>query len=52
MKYGVEVTLGGMIYIPSFKKLSSGVIELLRGDTHRYTDIRDTHTDTSINMIS
>jgi hypothetical protein len=38
MKYGIEMASGGMIYIPSFKELSLGGLNLLKGDTHKYTD--------------
>jgi hypothetical protein len=31
MKFVVEMALGDMIYIPSFKKISTGVRKLLRG---------------------
>jgi hypothetical protein len=33
MKYAIKIVLGGMIYIPSFIKISSSVRKLVRGDT-------------------
>jgi hypothetical protein len=45
MKYGVEMASGGMIYIPDFKKLISGCLKLLSGDTYRYTDTRHIHSN-------
>jgi hypothetical protein len=37
MKLVVEMALGDMIYIPSFKKISTAVQKLLRGtQTHRH----------------
>jgi hypothetical protein len=38
MKYAVEMASGGIIYIPGFIKISSGVQKLLGGATH--TDTR------------
>jgi hypothetical protein len=35
MKYVAEVGLGAMIYIPSFRKIGSGIRKLMR---ERYTD--------------
>jgi hypothetical protein len=43
MKYTVEMASDGMIYIPSFIKVGSGIQKLLRGDTHT-----DTHTDSKV----
>jgi hypothetical protein len=37
MKYAVEMGSGGMIYIPSFIKIGSGIQNLI-GGTHRHTD--------------
>jgi hypothetical protein len=38
MKYSVEMTSGGMIFIPSFIKTGSGIQKLLGGGGHRPTD--------------
>jgi hypothetical protein len=41
MKYAVRMTSGGMIYIPVFIKIGSGVQKLLGGiniQTHIHTD--------------
>jgi hypothetical protein len=37
MKYAVEVGSGGVIYIPSFIKISSGIQKLIRGYTDTQT---------------
>jgi hypothetical protein len=37
MKYSVETSSGGMVYIPIFIQISSGVQKLLGGDTHTDT---------------
>jgi hypothetical protein len=41
MNYAVEMASRGMIYIPIFIRISSGVRKFLGGDTHT-----DTHTQT------
>jgi hypothetical protein len=39
MKYTVEIASGGIIYVPSFIKIDSGVRKLLAwGYTYRHTD--------------
>jgi hypothetical protein len=40
MKYAVEVASGGMIYIPSFIKIGSGVQKLLERDAQTDTETR------------
>jgi hypothetical protein len=37
MKYTVEMSSGGMIYIPSFMKIGSGIRKVLKEDTHTDT---------------
>jgi hypothetical protein len=37
MKYAVEMGSGAMIYIPSFRKIGSGIQKLI-GRIHRHTD--------------
>jgi hypothetical protein len=37
MKYAVEIGSGGMMYLPSFVKIGSGVKKLMEG-IHRHTD--------------
>jgi hypothetical protein len=39
MKYAAEMGSRGMIYIPSFIKIGSGIQELI-GGKHRHTDSR------------
>jgi hypothetical protein len=36
MKYAVRMGSGGMIYIPSFIKISSGIQRFIRGDTQTH----------------
>jgi hypothetical protein len=45
MNYAVEMSSGTMIYIPSFKKIGSGIQSCWEGDKHcGHTDI-DKHGD-------
>jgi hypothetical protein len=37
LKYAVEMASGGMIYIPSFIKIGSGIQKLIGGYTYRHT---------------
>jgi hypothetical protein len=37
MKYAVGIGSGAMIYVPIFIKISSGIQNLINGDTHTYT---------------
>jgi hypothetical protein len=39
-----EMASGGMIYVPSFIKIGSGVQTLLWGDTHTYTQTHNVTT--------
>jgi hypothetical protein len=57
MKYVVEIVSGGMIYIPSFIKMDSGVQKLLRGihmemHTHRQGDIVSLHLKLKLRGLS
>jgi hypothetical protein len=36
MKYGVEMGLGAMIYIPSYIKIGSAIRKLIRGHTQTH----------------
>jgi hypothetical protein len=38
MKHDVEMGSGAMIYIPGFRKISSGIQKLIEGDAHRQHD--------------
>jgi hypothetical protein len=42
VKYAVEMGSGAVIYIPSFIKIGSGILKLMRGDsqTHRQHEDR------------
>jgi hypothetical protein len=40
MRYAVEMSSGGVIYIPSFIKTGSGIQNLM-GGIHRYTDMKE-----------
>jgi hypothetical protein len=37
MKYTIDMESGGIMYVPSFIKIGSGVQEFLGGDTHTHT---------------
>jgi hypothetical protein len=36
MKYAVEMGSSAMIYTPSFMKIRSGILKLMRGDSQTY----------------
>jgi hypothetical protein len=38
---------GGVIYVPFFMKIGSGVQKLIRGGIHRHTH-KKTHTDSNV----
>jgi hypothetical protein len=45
MNYVVEMTSGGMMYVPSFINIGSGIQKLLRG--HPYTETQ-AHAQTKV----